>query len=143
MLDEFGDEADVVAAWRDGRPLSTLLNFYFKGTCQPFWGGGTAEARRWRANDLIYFDVMKRAIARGCTRADFGRSKVGTGAWMRKRIWDFDETPLVYGVRTANGAAPREINPLEPRYRLRVAAWQHVPLWLANRVGPLIARGLG
>ena len=143
MLDEFGDEADVVAVWKDGRPLSALLNFYFKGTCQPFWGGGTAEARRWRANDLIYFDVMKRAIARGCTRADFGRSKVGTGAWMRKRIWDFDETPLVYGVHTASGAAPREINPLDPRYRLRVAAWRRMPLWLANRLGPLIARGLG
>ena len=142
-LDEFGDEADVVAVWKDGRPLSTLLNLYFKQVCQPFWGGGTAEARRWRANDLVYYDVMKRALDRGCTRADFGRSKVGTGAWQRKRIWGFEETPLVYGVRTADGAPPREINPLEPRYRLRVAAWRHVPLWLANRVGPLIARGLG
>jgi FemAB-related protein (PEP-CTERM system-associated) len=143
MLDAFGAEADIVAVWKDGRPLAALLNFYFKGTCQPFWGGGTAEARGWRANDLIYFDVMRRAIERGCTRADFGRSKVGTGAWLRKRIWDFDETPLVYGVRTADGAAPREINPLDPRYRLRIAAWQRMPLWLANRVGPPIARGLG
>ena len=37
---------------------------------------------------------MRRAIERGCTRADFGRSKVGTGPWSRKRIWGFDETPL-------------------------------------------------
>ena len=142
-LDEFGANADVVAVWKDGRPLSALLNFYHKGACQPFWGGGTAEARRWRANDLVYFDVMKRAIERGCTRADFGRSKVGTGAWQRKRIWGFEETPLVYGVRTADGAAPREINPLNPKYRLQIAVWQRLPLWLANRIGPLIARGLG
>jgi hypothetical protein len=120
-----------------------LLNFYFRGTCQPFWGGGTFAARAARANDLIYFDVMRRAIARGCTRADFGRSKVGTGPCQRKRIWNFEETPLVYATRTADGAAPRAVNPLDPRYRFKIAAWQKLPLWLANRVGPVIARGLG
>ena len=85
---------------------------------------------------------MRRAIARGCTRADFGRSKVGTGAWSRKRIWGFDETPLVYAVRSADGAA-REINPLDAKYRLKVEAWKRLPLWAANRIGPLLARGLG
>lgn len=142
-LDAFGDDADIVVVWRDGEPLAALLNLYFKGVCQPFWGGGTFAARQWRANDLIYYEVMRRAIARGCTHADFGRSKVGTGAWQRKRIWDFDETPLVYAIRTAEGAASREINPLNPKYRLKVAAWQKMPLWLANEVGPLISRGLG
>jgi FemAB-related protein (PEP-CTERM system-associated) len=143
MLDEFGTEADVVVAWNDERPLAAFLNFYFKGACFAYWGGGGTEARSWRANDLLYFDVMARAIARGCTRADIGRSKVGSGTWQRKRIWGFDETPLVYGVRTADGAKPREVNPLNPRYRMQIAAWQRLPLWLANRAGPLIARGLG
>ena len=143
MLDEFGAEADVVAAWKDGRPISAFLNFHFKDTCFAYWGGGGADARRWRANDLLYFDTMARAIARGDSRADFGRSKVGTGTWQRKRIWGFDETPLVYGVRTADGAKPRELNPLNPKFRLQIAAWQRLPLWLANRAGPLIARGLG
>jgi len=142
MLDEFGEEADIVLVRRDDEPLAALLNFYFKGMCQPFWGGGTFAARSCRANDLVYFDVMRRAIERGCTRADFGRSKVGTGPWSRKRIWGFKERPLVYAVRSAGGAA-REINPLDAKYRLKVEAWKRLPLWAANRVGPLIARGLG
>ena len=142
-LDRFGDEADIVVVWKDGRPLAAMLNFYFGATCQPFWGGGTREARRWRANDLVYYEVMLRAIARGFARADFGRSKLGTGPHARKRIWDFQETPLTYAVRTMDGAAPRQVNPLDPKYRLKVAAWQRLPLWLANRVGPVIARGLG
>jgi len=142
-LDEHGEAADILVIWKEGRPLAALLNFYWAGTCQPFWGGGTREARHWRANDLVYFEVMRRAILRGCTRADFGRSKVGTGPWLRKRIWDFEETPLVYAVRTADGSKPREVNPLNPKYRLQVAAWQRLPLWLANRIGPHIARGLG
>lgn len=142
-LDAFGDEADIVAVWKEGRPLAALLTFYFKGTCQPFWGGGTFEARQWRANDLVYYEVMRRAIARGSTHADFGRSKIGTGPWQRKRIWGFDETPLIYALRTADGAAARTVNPLDAKYRLKIAAWKRLPLWAANRIGPLIARGLG
>jgi FemAB-related protein (PEP-CTERM system-associated) len=142
-LDQYGDEADIVVVWKDGRPLAALLNFYLGKTCQPFWGGGTREARQWRANDLVYYELMRRAIARGSTRADFGRSKIGTGPYARKRIWGFEESPLTYAVRNMDGAAPRAVNPLDPKYRLKVAAWRRLPLWLANRVGPAIARGLG
>lgn len=143
MLDAFGDEADITLVRRGDEPLAALLNFYFRGTCQPFWGGGTFAARSCRANDLVYFDVMRRAIERGCTHADFGRSKVATGPWSRKRIWGFEEAPIVHAIRTADGGAARTINPLDAKYKLKVEAWKSLPLWAANRIGPLIARGLG
>ena len=142
-LDAFGDEARIDLIWKDGRPLAAILSFTFDGCCHLHWGGGTREGRQWRANDLVYYEVMRRAIARGCARADFGRSKLGTGPWERKRIWGFDEAPLTYAVRAADGEAPRAVNPLDPKYRLKIAAWQKLPLWAANRLGPLIARGLG
>lgn len=143
MLDGFGRDAWIVIIARHGRPLAALLGFDHKGTAMPYWGGGTADAREWRANDLVYYEAMRLALERGCTRADFGRSKVGSGPWARKRIWGFEESPLIYSVRTADGAAPREVNPRSPRYRLQVEAWKRLPLWLANRLGPAIARGLG
>ena len=142
-LDAFGESGWIVLVSKEGRPLAAMLGIDFKGVAHPYWGGGTAEAKRWRANDLIYFEVMRRAIARGCARADFGRSRVGGGPWQRKRIWDFQETPLVYGIRAADGAGARAVDPDSPRYRLQVAAWRRLPLWLANRLGPAIARGLG
>lgn len=142
-LDAYGDEARIDLIWKDGRPLATMLSFTFNHCCYPYWGGGTREARQWRANDLVYYEVMRRALETGCTRADFGRSKIGTGPWDRKRIWGFEETPLTYAVRAAEGEAVRAVNPLDPKYRLKIAAWQKLPLWVANRLGPVIARGLG
>jgi FemAB-related protein (PEP-CTERM system-associated) len=143
VLDAFADKADILTVRRDGKPIASVLSLYWRGTVMPYWGGGTADARTWRANDLMYFALMRHARARGCTQFDFGRSKAGTGPAAFKRNWGFEGVPLAYAKYAADGEVPRDINPLSPKYRLQVAAWQKLPLWLANRVGPTIARGLG
>ncbi|MFS0736351.1 FemAB family XrtA/PEP-CTERM system-associated protein [Sphingomonas sp. 1P06PA] len=143
VLDRFGADADILTVAREGVPLASVLSLYFRGTVYPYWGGGTAGARTWRANDLMYFALMRHARARGCTRFDFGRSKTGTGAAAFKRNWGFGGVPLAYAARAAGGREPRRINPLDPKYSAKVAAWRRLPLAVANRIGPLIARGLG
>ncbi len=139
MLDAFGADADILTVSKDGTVLASVLSFYFRGTVFPYWGGGTAAARVWRANDHLYFELMRHASARGCTRFDFGRSKLGTGAYAFKKNWGFEPHPLVY---SAKGLL-RETNPMSAKYRLQVALWKKLPLWLANRVGPPVAVGLG
>jgi FemAB-related protein (PEP-CTERM system-associated) len=143
MADEFRDDANILTVWKDGKPLSSVFSFFFKGKVAPYWGGGTAEAREWRANEALYYELMCRAARRGCSRFDFGRSKVGTGAYAFKKNWGFEPEPLVYATRTAEGVAQRQINPTSPKYRLQVETWKRLPLWLANVLGPPIARGLG
>ncbi len=139
MLDNFGEDADILTIRHDGKPVASVLSLYHRGTVYPYWGGGTAEARALRANELMYFELMRHAAARGCTRFDFGRSKLGTGAYAFKKNWGFDPQPLVYW---AKGEA-RETNPLSPKYRLQIAIWKKLPLPVANLIGPPIARGLG
>ncbi|HEU4960265.1 MAG TPA: FemAB family XrtA/PEP-CTERM system-associated protein [Sphingomonas sp.] len=138
-----GGEVDVLTVRHAGAPVASVLSIYFNKTVYPYWGGGSFPARALRANDLMYFALMRHARARGCARFDFGRSKAGTGPAAFKKNWGFEPHPLAYAVRTAEGAAPRQVNPASPRYRLQVAAWKKLPLWLANRLGPPIARGLG
>ncbi|WP_076069736.1 FemAB family XrtA/PEP-CTERM system-associated protein [Sphingomonas montana] len=140
VLDRFGDDADILTVHHDGRAIASVLSLYHRGTVLPYWGGGTGEARVMRANDLMYYALMGHARARGCTRFDFGRSKVGTGAAAFKRNWGFDPQPLSYAI---HGDAPREINPLDPQYQAKIALWKKLPLPVANLIGPWIARGLG
>ncbi|MBV9881886.1 MAG: FemAB family PEP-CTERM system-associated protein [Sphingomonadaceae bacterium] len=143
MLDRFGEAADILTVLKDGRPLASALNFYHRGTVMPYWGGGNAASRDYSASEMMYFQVMCSAARRGCNMFNFGRSKVGTGTFSFKENWGFEPRPLVYAVRTADGAAPRSVNPLDPKYRLQVALWKRLPVPLANRIGPHIARGLG
>jgi FemAB-related protein (PEP-CTERM system-associated) len=143
VLDRFGEDADIVTIFDGPNPVGGLLNLYFKGTVLPYWGGGTTAARDCFANELMYFETMCHASRRGCTRFDFGRSKVGSGNHSFKMNWGMEPEPLRYGIRTVPGAAPRDINPASPRNRLKVQAWKRLPLWVSNRLGPVLARGLG
>ncbi len=144
VLDELGDEADILTIRKHGAAIASVLSLYWRGTVMPYWGGGTWDARTWRANDLMYYALMRHARnAKGCVRFDFGRSKAGTGPASFKRNWGFEGVPLAYAKKSLDGSEMRDINPLSPKYRLQVALWQKLPLAMSNRLGPMIARGLG
>ncbi len=96
--------------------------------------------RRFLEDSLI---AASAALAAGSTRFDFGRSKTGTGPSVYKQHWGFEGEPLTYARLSVDGGDLRDINPMNPKLRLQVAAWQRLPLWLANRIGPMISRGLG
>jgi FemAB-related protein (PEP-CTERM system-associated) len=80
LLTVFRDCADVVTVLDNGIPVAAVMNFYFRDEVLPYYGGGTQAARRVAGNDFMYWEVLRRAAARGGRRFDFGRRKVGTGA---------------------------------------------------------------
>ncbi|WP_447764025.1 FemAB family XrtA/PEP-CTERM system-associated protein [Sphingopyxis panaciterrae] len=143
VVDAFGDDADILTVREDGDAVASVLSLYWRGTVMPYWGGGLAKARGLRANELMYFALMRHARAQGCMRFDFGRSKVGTGPYSYKKNWGFEPQPRVYARWLAPGETARDTNPNSAKYRLQVDLWKKLPLWAANRIGPLIARGLG
>jgi len=136
-------EADILTVVHENRPVASVLSFYHDGAVMPYWGGGTWDARRLRANDRMYYALMCHARRRGCDRFDFGRSKTGSGAYAFKKNWGFAAQPMSYASWTAPGCTPRDTNPNSAQHQARIALWKKLPLGIANRLGPLIARGLG
>jgi FemAB-related protein (PEP-CTERM system-associated) len=143
VLDAFADDADILTVSHGGRPVASVLSLYHAGAVMPYWGGGVHAARRLRANDRMYYELMLHARRRGCERFDFGRSKTASGAYDFKRNWGFEPEPLSYAVWTAPGSEQRDADPTSARHAARIALWKRLPLPLANRLGPWIARGLG
>ena len=143
LREEFPDSSDIVTVTSNGTAVASVLNFYFRDEVLPFYGGGTTSARGLAANDFMYWEVMRRACERGFRIFDFGRSKVGTGAHAFKRNWGFEPTPLVYQYRLAGNRQVPDLSPLNPKFKLFVAAWKRLPLPVANRLGPLIVKGIG
>ena len=143
LIEFYGDDADILTVSKDGTPHASVLSLYFGGQVLPYYGGGTRGARALRANDHMYWKLMEHARERGSRSFDFGRSKAGTGAFAFKKNWGFEPTPLAYEYRLADGAVMPDVNPLNPKYKLMVDTWSRMPLWLANRLGPMLSRGLG
>jgi FemAB-related protein (PEP-CTERM system-associated) len=139
----FDNAMDVVTIRHDDTPVAAVMNFYWRDTVAPYYGGGTAAARALAANDFMYWTVMRQAAARGCSLFDFGRSKHGTGSFAFKKNWGFTPTPLTYLFHLAPGRTIPDSNPLNPKYRAMIAAWKHLPLPVANAIGPLLVRGVG
>lgn len=143
VMDRFAERADILTVRHGDEPVASVLSLYHRGAVMPYWGGGTRAARPLRANDRMYFELMLHARRQGCDHFDFGRSKTGSGAFHFKRNWGFTPESLTYATWTAPGQPVRDADPTSAKHALLIAAWQHLPLALANRVGPLIARGLG
>jgi FemAB-related protein (PEP-CTERM system-associated) len=142
VLARFGEDADILAVYEGDRPVSTVLTLYHNGRVMPFWGGGIADARRLRSNELMYYRLMGHGRTRGMTIFDFGRSKAGSGQAAWKKSFGFDPAPLSYHSWSATGER-RDINPNSPHYQRRIDLWKKLPLPIANLIGPFIARGLG
>ena len=139
----FGDDCDILTVYHGQQAQASVLLFYFRDEVLPYYGGGTPLARSTGANDFMYWEAMRRACERGYRLFDFGRSKLGTGAWDFKKNWGFTPQPLPYAYQLVRATALPEVNPLNPNYALFIRAWRRLPLPLANLLGPHIVRQLG
>jgi FemAB-related protein (PEP-CTERM system-associated) len=139
----FGDACEIRIIVRGGELIAGVLSFYFRDEVLPYYGGGMPAARECAGNDFMYWNLMQAAAARGVRIFDFGRSKLGTGAFDFKKNWGFEPTPLAYEYRLYASTALPDNNPLNPKYQLFIKLWKKMPIALANLLGPHIVKHLG
>ncbi len=141
---EFGPDCEVqTVSSAQGQPLSSVLSFYFRDEVLPYYAGDDSAARDLAANDFKYWELMRRACARGLKTFDYGRSKLGTGPYAFKKNWGFEPTPLHYEYRLYQRDSVPQNNPSNAKYKLMIQAWRRLPLGVANWLGPFIVRSLG
>jgi len=143
LLDVFGEDCEILSVEHQGRAVSSVMNFYFRDEVLPYYGGGTSDARELYANDFMYWEVMRRAVGRGVRVFDYGRSKIGTGSYRFKTHWGFEPTPLHYEYELVEAKHIPDVNPLNPKYKMLIAAWKRLPLPVSKLIGPFLARNLG
>lgn len=143
LFDTFADKCSVLTILDGGRPVASVLNFYFKDQVLPFYGGGTADARACKANDFMYWELMRLSVAQGIKIFDFGRSKNGAGSFRFKKHWGFEPEPLFYKFYLINAKRVPDLSPVNPKFQLAVKMWQKLPLPVSRTLGPIIARNLG
>ena len=144
LLKVFGHDAEVLTVRTpEGEPVSSVLSFYFRDEVLPYYAGDAEAARDLAANDFKYWDLMRRACARGLKTFDYGRSKQGTGSFAFKKNWGFEPQPLHYEYCLYKRESVPQNNPTNAKYKLLIETWRRMPLGLANWLGPFVVRSLG
>lgn len=139
----FADEMDILSIKHEDQTVSSVMSFYFRDEILPYYGGGTAEARAFKSNDLMYWELMRHAVQKGVRWFDYGRSKVGSGSYGFKKNWGFEPEPLYYEYHLVRASKMPEINPNNPKYAMFINLWRKLPLSVANLIGPILSRNLG
>lgn len=142
LLTVFGEACEILTVRKDGVPTSSVMSFFYRDKVLPYYTGSLTEARRSGANDMMYWALMRRAVERGATIFDFGRSKVGTGPYSFKSNWGFTPRPLTTQYLLLERETLPNLNPTNPRYAKIIAAWQRLPIPVANAISPFISRSL-
>ncbi len=144
LIKVFGKDCEVLTAVDgNGRPLSSVLSFYFRDEVLPYYAGDDLSARDLAANDFKYWELMRRACERGLKVFDYGRSKQGTGSYSFKKNWGFEPQPLFYEYCLYKRESIPQNNPNNAKYKLLIETWRRMPISLANWLGPFIVRNLG
>ena len=65
MTQVFKEQCEILTVVdKNGQLIGSVMNFYFKDEVLPYYGGGVERARAVQGNDFMYWEVMRRAVAK-------------------------------------------------------------------------------
>jgi serine/alanine adding enzyme len=144
ILTRFPALCQLVVVYRAGRPAAGGFLVVANGRAEIPWAACRQDDKAAGFNMKLYWEVLCAAVARGCTRFDFGRSTVDSGTYRFKKQWGAEPLQLHWHRWERD---PQRHDAGRPASQGRVmqyatAVWQRLPLPVANTLGPLVSPSL-
>jgi FemAB-related protein (PEP-CTERM system-associated) len=140
LLDALGPRADVILLRHEGRVVSGALTAWFNDTMLVPFVSSRPAAFRLRPNNLLYWEIARRAIDLGLHTLDFGSSLRASTGLEFKESWKPRIEPIGSYVHAARGNAPALVPVESAVARNAVKVWSHLPSRLASALGPVVCR---
>lgn len=139
ILQAFGQDAEVLVAYRRGLPLAAMLLIMWDDACHVMYAASLSEHRKYCPSNGIYWEAMRLALEKGKSRFNFGRSIYGGGTYSFKKHYGAQAYPLRYERLGADGSRY-----LFPPLGTGAASWLwcKMPLSISNALGPRMQRYL-
>jgi lipid II:glycine glycyltransferase (peptidoglycan interpeptide bridge formation enzyme) len=125
-----------------GRPAAAALVHWYRDRIEVPWASALREFNPLSANMFAYWQLVRFAVERGFRVFDFGRSTPGEGTYQFKKQWGAESRELVWEYWMREGHPMPQLNPKNPKFDRAIRAWQHLPVRVANALGPLVVRNI-
>lgn len=142
ILENLPDSCFIVVVRHKGVPVSAAFLLGYRHCLEIPWASSLREANSIGVNMLLYWEVLKYAIESGYQQFDFGRSSVDGGTYRFKKQWGAKPRQLFWHYWLPDGGRMPQLTPNNPKYQLAIKAWQNLPLWAANWLGPKLIKNL-
>jgi len=142
ICQQFPDIARLHVVYLENKAVAAGMTVRHQGTMEIPCASSLREYNRYSVNMLLYWSILQAAIRDGCAVFDFGRSSRDAGTYRFKKQWGAEPQQLFWHYSLRNGGELPELNPQNPKYRLATRVWSHLPLTVANAIGPRIVRHL-
>lgn len=141
VLRSFPDRAEFCVVRHHNAPIASALLLHGHGVSEVPSASSLKDFNHTSANMLLYWNLLERAMARGQSIFDFGRSTPGSGTYRFKEQWGAKPEPSVWQYYVRRGTVG-EMRPDNPKYQRMVRLWRRLPLRLTQLLGPRIVRGI-
>jgi FemAB-related protein (PEP-CTERM system-associated) len=135
-LSDFKTEVFLVK--KNMKVIGSAIAIYFKDQMELPWVACLRKYFDSCPNNFLYWEAMKRGVAKGISWFNFGRSSKGSGNFIFKKRWGALTRQLFYQYVSYKDRPP-DLNPKSLRYQLGVRLWKKLPLPIANYLGPYLA----
>ena len=142
LVHVFGERiAFVTVNTATGLPVAASCCMTWRDEMEVTWASSLREFNQLSPNMLLYATMMELAVTRGVLVFNFGRSSPGATTHRFKQQWGGDDVqlPWAFWSKRADSGTPSADS---PAFKLAVAAWRRLPVAIANRLGPTLARQL-
>lgn len=142
LLKEPALDTRLALVYRHGKPVSCGFLLSYHGTQEIPWASTLREANTCNANMFLYWNILKQAIESGHDFFDFGRSSKDAGTFKFKTQWGAQPRELYWHYWLKSGGDLPALNPNNPKFKLAIAVWQRLPVWLTKLIGPHLVKNL-
>ena len=142
IMTAFPVAARIVLVRHAGRPVAAAFLLGDGPRMEIPWASSLREYNQMGVNMLLYWEVLRDAMAGSYRVFDFGRSSVDSGTYRFKKQWGAQPRQLYWHYWLADGQDMPQLTPSSPKYQMAIRLWKRLPVFVANRLGPYIVKNL-
>lgn len=141
LADALGERAWIGVAYLGEEPVAAGFAIENGTEVEISWASALRRHQKLSPNMTLYGAFIKRTCERGFSAFNFGRCTEGSGTHKFKKQWGARDEPLLwFQAATNTQVAPPHAE--HGGFKAAIAAWQRLPLPVANAVGSRLIGGI-
>ena len=142
ILDSVPNSSDLLILYYKGKPVSAAFLLTHNEKMEIPWASTLRRVNHLSANMLLYWEVLSFALDEKCKTFDFGRSSKDAGTFKFKKQWGAKAQNSLWHYWLKDGGDLPALNPNNPKFKLMIAVWKKLPIFVTKIIGPMIVKNL-